>query len=113
MGFAKFELRRYLGMSRVVRKSAIFICENKDADKLRGNRAAELLFCFHLIDSTTPLLSNSEISNLWPSSEAVYPGLCRTWSETSNTDLLAMRLKRETTRTFQLLGLQRYGVQHR
>ena len=37
-------------MSRVVRKPAFCICENKDADQLRG--------------STIPLLPKSEISNL-------------------------------------------------
>ena len=34
------------------------------------------------VDSTVPLLSKSKISSLLPSSVAVQPGLCRTWSET-------------------------------
>ena len=39
------------------------ICENKDADQLRGNREADQRFCFRYIDSTIPLLSKSEISS--------------------------------------------------
>ena len=34
-------------MSRVVRKPAFCICENKDADQLRGNREADQRLCFH------------------------------------------------------------------
>ena len=51
-------------MSRVVRKPAFCICENKDADQLRGNREAYQRICFRYIDSTIPLLSKSEISSL-------------------------------------------------
>ena len=58
------------------------ICENKDADQLRGNRKADQHLCFRYIDSKIPLLSISEISSLYPSSVAVQPGLCRTGSET-------------------------------
>ena len=54
------------------------ICENKDADQLRGNREADQRLCFRYIDSTIPLLSKSEISNLEPSSVGVQPGLCQT-----------------------------------
>ena len=43
-------------MSRVVRKPAFCICENKDADQLRGNREADQRLCFRYIDSTIPLL---------------------------------------------------------
>ena len=57
------------------------ICENKDADQLRGNREADQRLCFRYIDSTTPLLSKSEISSLSPSSLIVQPGLSGTWSE--------------------------------
>ena len=49
-------------MSRVVRKPAFCICENKDADQLRGNREADQRLCFGYIDSTIPLLSKYEIS---------------------------------------------------
>ena len=67
-----------------MRKPAFCICENKDADQLRGNREADqrLCFrykdadqlrgnreadqrlCFRYIDSTIPLLSKSKISSL-------------------------------------------------
>ena len=39
-------------MSRVVRKSAFCICENRDADQLRGSCAADQRLCFRFIDST-------------------------------------------------------------
>ena len=51
-------------LSRVIRKPTFFICENKNADQLRGNREAEQRLCLHYIDSTIPLLSKSEISSL-------------------------------------------------
>ena len=38
------------------------ICENKDADQLRGNREADQRLCFRNSDSTIPLLLKSEIS---------------------------------------------------
>ena len=69
-------------MSRVMRKPMFCICENKDADQLRGNREADQRLCFRYIDSRIPLLSVSEISSLKPSSVAIQPGLCQTWSET-------------------------------
>ena len=65
-----------------MRKPTICICENKDADQLRGNREADQRLCFRFIDSTIPLLSKSEISSLWPSSVAVQPELCQTRLET-------------------------------
>ena len=80
-------------MSRVVRKLAFCICENKDADQLRGNREADQRLCFRYIDSIIPLLPKSEISSLQPSSMVVQPGLCRTWSETPKTGFLTTRLK--------------------
>ena len=51
-------------MSRVVRKPTFCICENKDADQLRGNREADQRLCFRYIDSTIPPLSKSKISRL-------------------------------------------------
>ena len=51
-------------LSLVMRKPAFYICENKDADQLRGNREADQRLCFRYIDSTIPLLSKSEISSL-------------------------------------------------
>ena len=62
-------------MSRVIRKPAFCICENKDADQLRYNREADQRLCFRHTDSTIPLLHKSKISSHWPSSMAVQPGL--------------------------------------
>ena len=69
-------------LSHVMRKPTFCICENKDADQLRGNREADQHLCFRYIDSTIPLLYKSEIWSLQPFSVAVQPGLCRTWLET-------------------------------
>ena len=69
-------------MSRVMRKPTFCICENKDADQLRGNREADQRLCFRYIDSAIPLLPKLKMSSLQPSSVAVQPGLCRTRSET-------------------------------
>ena len=84
--------KRDYTMSRVVRKQAFSICENKDADQLCGNREADQGLCFRYIDSTIPLLTKYEISSLQPSCVAVQPGLCGTWSETPKTGLLTTRL---------------------
>ena len=66
-----------------MRKSTFCICENKDADQLRGNREADQRLCFRYIASTIPLLPKYKIASLWPSSLAAQPGLCQTWSETT------------------------------
>ena len=50
-------------LSLVMRKPAFCICENKDADQLRGNREADQRLCFRYLDSTIPRLSKSEISS--------------------------------------------------
>ena len=55
-------------MSRVIRKPVLGICENKDADQLRVNRAADQRLCVRGMDSTFPSLPKPEISSLWPSS---------------------------------------------
>ena len=44
-----------------MRKPEVCICENKDADQLRGNREADQHLCFRYTDSTIPLLSISKI----------------------------------------------------
>ena len=75
-----------------MRKPAFCICENKGEDQLHGNREADQRLCFRYTDSTIPLLSKSEKSSLWPSSVAVQPGLCGTWSETPKTGFLTSRL---------------------
>ena len=48
-----------------MRKPAFCICENKEADQLRGNREADQRLCFRYTDSTIPLLPKSEISSLY------------------------------------------------
>ena len=50
-------------LSRVVRKPAFCICENKDTDQLCGYREADQRLCFRYTDSTIPLLPKSEISS--------------------------------------------------
>ena len=75
-----------------MRKPDLCICENKDADQLRGNREADQRLCFRYTDSTIPLLPKSEISSVQPSSEVVQPGLFRTWSETPKTGFFRTRL---------------------
>ena len=51
-------------MGRVMRKPDFCICENKDADKLCSNGAADQCLCFRYTDSTIPLLPKSEILSL-------------------------------------------------
>ena len=51
-------------MSLVMRKRAFCICENKDADQLRGNREADQRLCFRYTDSAIPLLPKYEISRV-------------------------------------------------
>ena len=59
-GFTLY-FRKY---ERVVRKPSFCICENKDADQLRGNREADQRLCFRYTDSIIPLLPKSEISSV-------------------------------------------------
>ena len=68
-------------MSHRMGRPTISIGENKGADQLRSNCKADQRLCFRYTDSTIPLLSNSKISSLLPSSVTVQPGLCRIWSE--------------------------------
>ena len=75
-----------------MRKPALCICENKDADQLRGNRESNRRLCFRYIDSTIPFLPIHEISSFLPSSVAIQPGLCRTRSKTPKTGFLTTRL---------------------
>ena len=78
-----------------MKKPAFCMWENKDADQLRGNCEADQRLCFRNIDSTIPLLSKSEISSLQPSSVAVQPDLCRTWSKTPKTGFLTRLIYKE------------------
>ena len=50
-------------ISRVVRKPDFCICENKDADQLRGDHEADQRLYFRYTDSAIPLLSKSKISS--------------------------------------------------
>ena len=77
-------------LSRVMRQQAFCICENKDADQLRGY--ADQHLCFRYMDSTIPLFSQSKISSLQSYSAVVQPGLCGTWSETPKTGFLTTLL---------------------
>ena len=43
-------------MSLLMRKPAFCICENKDADQLRGSREADQRLCFRYMDRIIPLL---------------------------------------------------------
>ena len=56
-------VRVHFNLSLVMRKPAFCICENKDADQLRGNREAYQRLCFRYTDSTIPLLPKYEISS--------------------------------------------------
>ena len=58
------DVHHFCHLSRDVRKPDFRICENKDADQLRGNREADQRLCFRYIDSTIPLLPLCEISSL-------------------------------------------------
>ena len=51
-------------MSLVTRKPAFCICENKDADQLHSNCAADQRLCFRYTDSKIPLLPKSEILSI-------------------------------------------------
>ena len=75
-----------------MRIPAFCICENNDADQLRGNREADQRICFRYSDSAIPRRPKSEISSLYPSSVTVQPGLCQTNSETPKTGFLRTRL---------------------
>ena len=70
-----------------MRKPAFCICENKGADQLHSNCAADQRLCFRYIASTITLLPD-----LLSSVVAKF-GLCRTWSETAKTGFLTSRLK--------------------
>ena len=52
-----------------MRKPAFCICENKDADQLRSDCAADQRLCFRYIESTISLLSKSKIKPLAISSD--------------------------------------------
>ena len=80
-----------------MRKPAFCICENKCADQLRSNCAADQRLCFRHIDRTIPLLPKSETSSILSSSVAAHPDLCRTWSKPPNTGFLMTRLSTDVS----------------
>ena len=51
-------------MSLVMRKPDFCICENKEADQLRGYFEADQCLCFCYTDITIPLLPNYEFTSL-------------------------------------------------
>ena len=51
-------------MISVMRKPVFCMCENKAADQLLGNRAADQCLCFCYIDSTTPHFFNPKYKPL-------------------------------------------------
>ena len=61
LAIEQFVHRKHL--SRLMGKPTIYICENKGADQLRGNREADQRLCFRYSDTTIPPLLNSKISN--------------------------------------------------
>ena len=61
---ASFRKKDCRHMSRVVRKPAFCICENKNADQLPGNREADQRLCFRYTDGTIPLLPKYKITSL-------------------------------------------------
>ena len=98
--------KEYFGlhMSRLVGKPTICICENKDADQLRGNREADQRLCFRYSDSTIPLLLNSEISSFYLFFVLVQVGLCRTCSE--STLLVFPRGSSYYTKHYEAVNIQ-------
>ena len=59
-------------------KQTICICENKDADQLRGNREADQRLCFRYTDSRIPPLLKYKVSSIHHSSVTVRAGLSQT-----------------------------------
>ena len=47
-----------------MRKPAFCICENKDADQLRGNREADHCLCFRYTGSTIPLSRGTKVGDM-------------------------------------------------
>ena len=75
-----------------MRKSAFCICENKDADQLRGNREADQGLCFRYLDSKSLYFLNTKIE----ASSHILGGctawFVSDWSETPKTGFLTKRL---------------------
>ena len=70
-----------------MRKPDFCICENKGADQLHSNCAADQRLYFCYLDRTIPLLPKNpkvEASShlMW----FIQPGLCQTWSRKNKTE---------------------------
>ena len=94
--FLVSQLWLYLGNSQVsfYRTIGPLVCiyENKDADQLRSNCAADLRLCLRYVDRTMPLLPKSKIASLLPSSVAVQPDFYQIWFESPKASFLTTRL---------------------
>ena len=66
--------------------------QNKGADQMHGDRAADQRLCFRYINNSIHLLSKPKFSSLKTSSVAVQPSLCQKWSGISKTDFLTKQL---------------------
>ena len=114
--FVLFQLHACCYLSRIMRKPDFGICENKGAEQLRDNHAADQHLCFHYMYSRIPLLfsyAKTKVQNscviitqlistfvfitciveslyfLKPKFQASsQSGLCLTWSETPKTRFL-------------------------
>ena len=80
-------------MSRVLGKMAFCIhAKTKPQISCAVTAQVDQRLCFRYIDTTIPLLYKSEIKSFKPSSVAVQPGLCQTWSQTAKTSFFITRL---------------------
>ena len=69
---------------------------NKGADEPAHPRSLISAFVVHCLDSMIPLVSISEISNLYLVPVAAQAGLCLTWPQTPKTGFLVTTLKCNT-----------------
>ena len=67
--------------------------------------AADQCLCFRYTDSTIPMLSKTEISNLRPSLVALQPSLCRAWSETPKAGFLMTQVISWYQIRFTIIGV--------
>ena len=72
-----------------MRKSAFVYAKTKAQINCMVGCTTDQHLSFCIKDSTLPLLPESEISSLQPSSVVEHPGLCKTWSEISKTSFHA------------------------
>ena len=83
----------YNHMSLVMRKQGFCICENKDADQLRGNREADQHLCFATRVVKSLFFLNAKLQACsQPSSVIVQPSLCQNCSESLKTGFLVSRI---------------------